>query len=151
MIDQDNKPHGAMAIADALRLAQSQGLDLIEIAPQAEPPVCRIADFGAFLYRQEKTERKQKARQKKTDIKGIRVTYNIGAHDRDMLLDRARKFIEQGHKVKIEMLLMGRQRAFRDRGKESLKEFAEQIADVAKVESDMGQQGHKYFLILVKK
>lgn len=151
MIDQENKPRGAMATADALRLAHDQGLDLVEIAPQAQPPVCRIADFGAFLYRQEKTERKQRARQKKVDIKGIRVTYNIGAHDRDMLLERARKFIEQGHKVKIEMLLMGRQRAFRDRGQENLKEFAAQLADVVKVESDMGRQGHKYFLILVKK
>lgn len=151
MIDDKNNALGPKPIAEAMRLAQAQGLDLVEIAPQANPPVCRITDFGAFLYRQEKTERKQKAKQRKVDIKGIRVTYNIGDHDREMLLDRARKFLEQGHKVKIEMLLMGRQRAFRNRGLEGLKEFADRLADVAKVESDMGQQGHKYFLILVKK
>lgn len=151
MIDQTNQSLGTMSTADALRLAHERGLDLVEVAPHAQPPTCRLVDYGAFVYRQEKTERKHRAKQKKVDVKGIRLTFTIGAHDREMLLQRARKFIGHGHKVKVEMLLKGRQRAFHNRGQEMLNGFAESLSDVAQKESDLGRQGHKYFLVLTHK
>ena len=139
-----------MPTAEAQNKAKGLGLDLVEVAPNAKPPVCRILDYGAYIYHQEKTERKQKAKQKKSEVTGIRLTYNIGEHDREMLQNRAKKFIEQGHKVKIEMLLMGRQRAHRDRGEEMLREFSKSLSDIAKIEQGIGKQGHKYFIILAK-
>ncbi|MFC1662668.1 translation initiation factor IF-3 [Patescibacteria group bacterium] len=151
VIDENNERIGVVSLDQARRLAEERGFDLVEVAPQAQPPVCRIVDYGSYIYHQEKTERKQKAKQKKTDVKGIRLTFNIGDHDRDMLIGRSRKFLEQGHKVKIEMLLMGRQRAHGERGKQMLNQFSESLSDIAKVEQDMGRQGHKYFLILTKK
>ncbi|MFH0951986.1 MAG: translation initiation factor IF-3 [Patescibacteria group bacterium] len=151
VIDDNNNRLGVMATDRAMNLAREQEIDLVEVAPNAKPPVCRIIDYGAFIYHQEKTERKQKARQKKTDVKGIRLTFNVGEHDRNMLIDRARKFISQGHKVKIEMLLRGRQRAYQDRAYTMLKEFGEAIADLARPEQDISRQGHKFFIILTRK
>lgn len=137
----------------ALELAQESDLDLVEVSPLAEPPVCRIMDYGAHLYQQEKKERKQKARQKKVDIKGIRLTLKIGPHDLDNRKNQALKFLEKGDKTKVELILRGRERAHADRAQDIMKKFAEEIAAVQSIiiEKNISRQGNRLFMILGKK
>src|SRR5688572_8395912 len=100
-----------METARALSIAQERGLDLVEVAPMAKPPVCKILDFGAFLYQQERQQRKAKAQQKKVELKGVRLGFGMGKADKERQQDLARKFMDEGHKVQLEMRLRGRENA----------------------------------------
>ena len=114
VIDDTGTALGQMETDKALALAQSKGLDLVEIAPMARPPVCKILDFNAFLYQQEKLLRKSKAHQKRVELKGIRLTFKMGEHDREVRLRQSRAFLDDGHKVQLEMRLRGRENALAD-------------------------------------
>lgn len=140
-----------MPTAEALRMAREQGLDLIEIVPNAKPPVARIADFGAWKFRQEKIERKQRAKQKKSEVKGIRLSFTIGEHDVEVRRKQALKFLENGDKVKPEIILRGRQIVHQGKARALLKEFASGLGEGIFVEQDISRQGKKFFLILAKK
>lgn len=146
VIDENNKPLGAMATRDALQLAQERGFDLVEVAPQANPPVCKFLDYGAYQYRLEKQQRKQRANQKQIEIKGIRLSLNIGEHDRDVRLNQAKKFLGEGDKVKVEMILRGRENAHQDLAREIMMKF---VADLgANVEQPISRQGKKFFCLI---
>lgn len=137
-----------MATRDALQLAQERGFDLVEVAPQANPPVCKLLDYGAYQYRLEKQQRKQRANQKQIEIKGIRLSLNIGQHDRDVRLNQAKKFLGDGDKVKVEMILRGRENAHQDLAREIMMKF---VADIgAKVEQPISRQGKKIFCLVGK-
>lgn len=140
-----------MSIHAALALAREQGLDIIEIAPQAQPPVVRITDYGAWKFRQEKMERKQKAKQHHAEVKGIRLSFTIGEHDLNVRKAQALKFLEKGDKVKPEIILRGRQIIHQDKAKGLLDAFAGGLGEGVFVEQAVTRQGKKFFMILAKR
>ena len=142
---------GIMSTAEALRLAREKERDLVEISPIAQPPVCKIVDFGQLKYEANKQERKQRVKQKKTEVKGIRLSTTIGEHDIDVRVKQARKFLEDGNKVQIELLLRGRQKAHPEIGKDVVLQFMEHLLDVAAIESSISLQGGKVSAILMPK
>jgi translation initiation factor IF-3 len=151
VIDETGKPLGPQPLASALELAKDRGLDLVEVAPKANPPVCKILDFGAYAYAAEKAYQKQKSHQKRIEVKGIRISFQMGEHDRGVREQQSRKFLAVGHKVKLEMILRGRQNAHKDRAADIMNGFATTLADVGAVEAPLSQQGNKLFLLLTAK
>lgn len=112
VIDHEGNMLGVLPTATAYAKAQEAGFDLVEVNPKAVPPIAKFLDFGKFQYEQEKQKQKQKAKNKKVDVKGIRLTFKIGVHDREVRLNQAVGFFEKGHKVKIDLVLRGREHAF---------------------------------------
>ncbi len=141
MIDDEGRMLGVMPTYQALALAQEQGLDLVEVNPTVRPSIAKIMDFGQFQYKQSKIAQAQKAKVKKVEIKGIRLSFKIGQHDKDMRLKQARKFLEEGHKVKLEMVLRGRERAHMDLARENMMKFVSEIGDYAVVEVPLSRMG----------
>ncbi len=113
--------------AEAFRIAQERGLDLIEIAPTVNPPVCRIMDFGKFKYEREKGEREHGKKQKESEIKSIRLGFAIGKHDLELRARQAQKFLERGDKVKIDLRLRGREKALGQVALQKFKDFLNMI------------------------
>lgn len=111
VIDADGKNLGIMETPEALRRAQEQGLDLIEISPSAQPPVCKITEFGKFKYAHEKFERERGKKQKESELKGVRIGFTTGRHDLEMRATQVAKFLADGDKVRIDMRLRGREKA----------------------------------------
>lgn len=146
VIDENNKPLGVLAIQEALRIAQERGFDLVEVGPKANPPVCKLLDYGAYLYRQEKLQRQQRAKTKQIEVKGIRLSLKMGSHDRDIRLQQAKKFLAKGDKVKLEMIFRGRENAHRDLGGQIIQQFITDLG--AKVEQPISRQGNKFFCLL---
>jgi len=127
VIDEQGVNHGVMAIADALLLAKEQESDLVEVSPLAVPPVCKITDYGKLQYHQAKQEQQQKAKQKKVETKGIRIGFRTDDHDLLFKKNQAEKFLSKGNKVRIEMILRGREKAMQEKAKENLNEFIKSI------------------------
>ncbi|MCC7294419.1 MAG: translation initiation factor IF-3 [Acidobacteria bacterium] len=111
VIDEEKKPLGVMAAHEALALARNRGLDLVEIAPQAQPPVCRIMDYGKFLYELHKRDHEAKKHQKQVLLKEIKFRPKISIHDYDFKLKHVQRFLEEGNKVKITIMLRGREKS----------------------------------------
>lgn len=116
-----------MSSYEALNIAREKSLDLVEIAPVARPPVLKIMDFGKFQYQKSKQDQKSKAKQKKVDIKGIRIGVRTDDHDLDFKKNQAEKFLKKGDKVKIEIIMRGREKAHQDLGRKNLEEFVKSI------------------------
>ncbi len=133
---------------EALRTARERGLDLVEVSPVAQPPVCRIVNYGRFTYQMERQERKSKSRQKKVEVKGIRLSLTISTHDTEVRRQRARKFLDEGHKVKVEMILRGRENQHRDRARTLLSEFVAALGADVRMESPVTQQGNRLNVLL---
>lgn len=127
VIDEDGSNLGVMETPEALRIAQERGLHLIEIAPTANPPVCKIMDFGKFKYEREKGEREHGKKQKEVEVKGIRIGFTTGKHDLQMRADQIKKFIEDGDKVRIQMKLTGREKAHGPLALQKFKEFLDML------------------------
>lgn len=127
---------GALDTYKAIEIARERGLDLVEIAPTAKPPVCKIIDFGKYKYQQAKKEQKQKAKQKKTEIKGIRIGLSTSSHDLEHKAEQATGFLKEGNKVRIEIKLKGREKAHQDLAKEKLNDFLKLIPVEHKVEEE---------------
>lgn len=130
-----------------MNLAKEKGLDLVEISPKANPPVAKILDFGQFKYELKKREQKDRIKRKKSEIKGIRLSLRIGQHDKELRIRQAKKFLDQGHKVKIEMILKGRERAYFDRAKEIINQFIESLGNI-KTEQPITRQGGNLITII---
>lgn len=120
---------GVMPTEKAITLAQEKELDLVEVSPKAELPVCKIIDFGNFKYQKEKEARKQKAQSKEVDIKGVRITFRIGDHDFDVRRAQAKRFLERGDKVKVELPLRGREKAHKDVARELMERFLNAVRE----------------------
>ncbi len=118
-----------METPEALRLAQEQGLDLIEIVPTARPPVCRIMDFGKFKYEREKGEREHGKKQKEVEIKGLRIGFTTGRHDLELRAKQALKFLEEGDKVRVDMRLSGREKAHGNLALQKFNQFIAMLGD----------------------
>jgi len=130
-------------------LAQEAGLDLVEVAPKANPPVCKILDYGKYLYKQSKQDQKQKRGQKQTEMKGIRITFRINEHDLQTKRKQAEKFLKKNNSVKVTMMFKGREAAYSDLAKTKLDLFYNSLQDVAHMEVAPKKQGNTMFMILV--
>lgn len=140
-----------MAIEKALELARSKEMDLVEVAPMAKPPVCKVLDFGKFLYRQKKQEQKQKKGQKQTEVKSLRLSVRTDTHDLETKSNKIRQFLADRHLVKISLVMRGRELSHVDLGFEKIKKFAEMIKDFAAIQEGPKKQGNTIFLLLAPK
>jgi len=151
VIDEDGKNLGVLEREQALSIAHERGLDVILVSPGANPPVSKLIDQGKFRYEQEKQLRKQKAHQKKIEIKGVRLTFKMGVHDKELRKMQAARFMEKGHKVKIEMMLRGRERQFGEMAIENIKKFINSFGQNIALEQQVSIQGNRLSAIIYKK
>lgn len=135
-------------IEQALLMARERELDLVEISPDANPPVCKIVDYQKFLYNQKKKQKEMKVNQTKVVMKQIRLGAEIGDHDFGFKMEHAKKFLEEGNKVMATIFFRGRAIVHKDRGHTVLKECVEFLKDVAQIETDIRMEGKKMFIIL---
>lgn len=148
MIDEAETQLGIMGIEKALGLAKERGFDLVEVSPQARPPVCRLIDFGKFLYRQRKLEQKHKAMQKKAEVKGIRISLRTDKHDIEVKVKKAKEFLKEGNSVKVALIFKGREITHFDLALLKMQEMRDALKDVAKVDQEPKKQGYNLFMIL---
>lgn len=152
VVDEKEKNLGIMSIQKALQLAQERELDLVEVSPKAQPPVTKIMDYGQFKYEKEKEMRKQKAHQKKFEIKGVRLSSRIGEHDLEIRKNQAIKFLEQGHKVQIELILRGREKRNPQLSRDVIENFINLLNQEmpVKIEQPISKQGGKFSMLIAK-
>ncbi len=148
LIDANGEQLGVVAIDEARRRADDSGLDLVEVAPEARPPVCKIMDYGKFKYLQKKREHDAKKKSHATQLKEIRVRPKIDKHDLEFKVNRAREFLESGHKVQFNMLFRGREMAHQDVGRGVMDRIIEALGDVAKVERPARMEGKRMTCLL---
>ncbi|MBI5621957.1 translation initiation factor IF-3 [Candidatus Falkowbacteria bacterium] len=147
LIDENGEMVGVVDLTEALRRAEEAELDLVEVSPKAAPPVCKIMSFGSFKYKKEKEAKAQKQKQKVVEMKGIRLSLRIGAHDLEVRATQAKKFLDNNNKVKIEMILKGRERQYSDQAREVMQSFIRQLGEV-KIEQPFTKQGGKLSMIV---
>src|SRR3989344_8743608 len=133
VIDEAGKALGEMETPKAIAVARERELDLVEVFPKASPPVCKILDYGHFQYQQSRKSQAQKGGMKKTETKGIRISFKIGKHDLDLRQSQAIKFLGKGDKVKVEMILRGREKAFTKDAVEKVAGFVSSINSQSRV------------------
>ena len=151
VIGQDGEQLGIMATSAALALAEEKQLDLVKIAPQAKPPVCKIMDYGKYRFEQSKREREMRKNQKVIVIKEVQLSATIEEHDIDVKFRAAEKFLKDGNKVKVSIRFRGRQIAHSEIGLDVMKDFAERCKDVAVVERKPIMEGRNMTMILAPK
>lgn len=132
----------------ALELAQNQGLDLVEVSPEAKPPVCRIMDYGKYKYLQTKKKKEAKKHQTVIQLKEIKFRPNTDDHDFNFKLKNINKFLEEGNKVKVTIVFRGREMVYRDKGRDMLADIAEKIGEKAQRETDPKMEGRQMMMIL---
>jgi translation initiation factor IF-3 len=142
---------GIVTLQDAIRIANELELDLIEISPNAEPPVCKIADYKKFLYEQKKKKKELKANSAKQEIKEIRFGPNTDEHDFEFKLKHAEKFLQEGNKVRAYVFFKGRAIVYKERGEVLLLQFAQKLSELGKVEQLPKLEGKKMFLLMAPK
>lgn len=148
LIGEEGAQLGIVSRQEALEKARELGTDLVEVAPQADPPVCRLMSYGKYKYRQKK---KTKQKQHVSQLKELRLRPKTDVHDLQTKIRQARKFLERKDKVLVNMMFRGRERAHTEIGKEILLKFAQELADIAKIEKDVTLDGRRMGLILAPK
>jgi translation initiation factor IF-3 len=151
LIGPDSQQIGVMPIKEALAYAAEAHLDLVEVAPQATPPVCRVMDYGKFKYQQSKKQQEARRRQTTIQVKEIKVRPKIEEHDMDFKLRNTRRFLAEGDKVKISVIFRGREIAHTDRGFKLLAQMTEALADVGTVEQNPRLEGRNLSMIVTPK
>ena len=155
VIDENGVGAGEMPTQQALRMAEQAGLDVVEVNPKVQPPVVKIMDYGQFKYKKEKEAQKQKVKQKKVEIKGIRLSVRISQHDFDFRLDQAKRFLERGDKLKLELILKGRERQHPEKAEETMKKFYQALKATPnlnmEIEQGLTKQGGRFNIVLINK
>ena len=151
LISNDGDQLGVVSLQDALNKADNVGLDLVEISPNTNPPVCKILDYGKYIYEKQKLEKKNKKKQHVIHVKEIRVRPNTGDHDLLTKLSRAKKFLEAGDKVKITVMYRGREIARQDMGVDTLNRVVDILDDFAEIDKQANMEGRRLSLILSPK
>ena len=151
LIGQDGEQLGIMSSKEAYALAVEAGLDLIRIAPQAKPPVCKIMDYGKFRYEQSRKEKVARKKQKTVELKEVRLSPNIDTNDLNTKSNAARKFLTKGDKVKVTLRFRGREITHMNDSKHILDEFAEALSDIAVIEKQPKQEGRSMTMVLAEK
>ena len=150
LIGEDGQVVGIMSSKEALKIAKEAELDLVKIAPQAKPPVCKIVDYGKYRYEMARKEKEAKKKQKTMEIKEVRFSPNIDTNDLNTKINMARKFISHGDKVKVTLRFRGRERAHVEQTKGILDEFAEQLSDIAVVDKPAKFEGRSMIMFLTQ-
>lgn len=148
VLDSEGKQVGVLKKFEALQYARDLGLDLVEVAPNAKPPVARIVDFNKFLYQQEKKKREEKKKAKVSETKEVRLGPNMGAHDLDTMTRRARDFLEDNDKVRLVVRFAGRQIVHPENGRRTLNAVISALSEVSKVEKEAHFEGKKLITII---
>jgi len=153
LIDETGKQIGVIPISQALRMAQERELDLVEVAPGAKPPVCRLLNYGKFLYEKTKKERQARKAQKIIEIKEIRMRPQIGEHDVAFKSKRVREFLADGAKVRLRVRFRGRERSYPEIGRDLLKQLGDTFLDVATIEQvpTIEEEARSVFMLLAPK
>ncbi len=148
LIDSNGDQLGVKTRQEALEIAQTRNLDLVLVAPNAKPPVCRIMDYGKYRYEQQKKEKEARKKQKVINIKEVRFTPGIGDHDFETKLKNAKKFLEKGDKLKASVRFRGRAITHKELGQDVLNRLAEELKDIATIESRPKMEGRNMFMML---
>jgi translation initiation factor IF-3 len=151
VVGDDGEFMGIMPVADALEKAQETGLDLVEVAPKAEPPVCKIMDYGKFRYQQQKRAHEAKKKQSVIQVKEVKVRPKIDDHDYQFKLQHVRRFLTAGDKAKVSIWFRGREIVHRDLGRKILERFIEDTQDIGEVESLPRMEGRNMTITLMAK
>ena len=151
VISEDGEQLGIMSSKDAMKLAREAELDLVKIAPKAQPPVCKIIDYGKYKYELTRKEKEAKKKQKTVEVKEVRLSPNIDTNDLNTKMNNAKKFITKGNKVKVTLRFRGREMAHMQQSKHILDDFAEMLADVAVIEKPAKQEGRSMSMVLTEK
>lgn len=151
VISSDGQQLGIMSADKALNLAEQQNLDLVKIAPQSKPPVCKIMDYGKYRFEQAKREKEARKNQHVVDIKEVRLSLNIDTHDFNTKLNNALKFIKHGDKVKVSIRFRGREMGHPEIGLDTMKRFAEACSEVAVIEKPAKLEGRNMLMFLAPK
>ncbi|WP_072866154.1 translation initiation factor IF-3 [Desulforamulus hydrothermalis] len=151
VVDADNNQLGIMSVKEALRLAEERQLDLVEVAPQAKPPVCRIMDYGKFKYEQSKREKEAKKKQRIIQVKEVKLRPRIEEHDYIVKAKNAERFLKDGDKVKVTIMFRGREIVHTELGKKLLDRLAEDLKELCLVERQAKLEGKNMIMILAPK
>ncbi len=151
VIDSDGSQLGIMPASQALEKAYARNLDLVKIAPQAKPPVCKIIDYGKFRFEQAKREKEARKNQRVVEIKEIRLSLNIDTHDFNTKMGHAKRFLEEGNKVKVSIRFRGREMGHPEHGYDTMNRFAQACAEFANVEKPAKLEGRNMLMFLAPK
>ena len=151
VIAENGDQLGVMPVKEAMKLAQEAELDLVKIAPKAQPPVCKIIDYGKYRYELARKEKEAKKKQKTVEVKEVRLSPNIETNDLNTKVNNAKKFISKGNKVKVTLRFRGREMAHVQQSKHILDDFAESLAEVAVVEKAPKVEGRSISMVLAEK
>ena len=151
VIGADNNQVGIISLQEALKLADEAGLDLVEVAPQAEPPVCRIMDYGKYKYKQSKKAHQAHRKQKGGGVKEIKLRPMIEEHDYQVKLRHAQEFLSAGHRLKLAVVFYGRERSHRDIGRKILERLTEDLVALGRAEGDVEEERRSIALDIVPK
>ena len=151
LIGEDGKQLGIMSSREAMKIAKEAELDLVKIAPQAKPPVCKIIDYGKYRYELARKEKEAKKKQKTIEVKEVRLSPNIDVNDLNTKVASARKFIEKGNKVKVTLCFRGREMAHVQSSKHILEDFAKALEDIAIVDKPAKMEGRSMAMFLTEK
>ncbi|WP_196793564.1 translation initiation factor IF-3 [Bartonella tamiae] len=151
LIDDEGQNHGIIATQDALAMADEAGLDLVEIVPNAEPPVCKIIDLGKLKYQNQKKASEARKKQKTVEIKEIKMRPNIDSHDYGVKMKAVSRFLEDGDKVKITLRFRGREMAHQELGMKLLNRVKDDTVDIAKVEAEPKLEGRQMMMVVAPK
>jgi translation initiation factor IF-3 len=151
LIDSEGQNRGAIPTLDALKLAEEAGLDLVEIVPNADPPVCKILDYGKFRYLEQKKQAEARKRQKIVEVKEIKLRPGIDDHDYEVKMKAVRRFFEEGDKVKVTLRFRGREMAHQDIGYRLLERVKHETNTFAKVELEPSMEGRQMVMVLAPK
>lgn len=151
LIDHEGENRGVLDPRDALRMAEDVGLDLVEISPNATPPVCKIMDFGKFKYEQQKKANEARKKQHIIEIKEVKFRPNIDKHDYDVKMRNVTRFLEDGDKVKVTLRFRGREMAHQDLGRDVLERIAADTLELGKVESMPKMEGRQMIMVIAPK
>lgn len=148
VITDDGQQAGILPLQEALRLAQEKGLDLVEVAPNADPPVCRVMDFGKFKYEQQKKQQEARKKQTTVQLKEIKVRPKTDEHDYQTKLKHAKRFLEAGDRCKITVFFRGREIVHKDRGETMLERFISDLQDIGRLEQEARAEGRTMNIIM---
>ena len=151
VIAENGDQLGVMPVKEAMKLAQEAELDLVKIAPKAQPPVCKIIDYGKYRYELARKEKEAKKKQKTVEVKEVRISPNIDTNDLNTKVNNAKKFIAKGNKVKVTLRFRGREMAHMQQSKHILDDFAKMLEDVAVVEKPAKLEGRSMSMVLTEK
>ena len=151
LVDADGKMRGIVDIEDAIKMAEEEGLDLVEVSPNADPPVCKILDYGKYKYEQQKKANEARKKQKTVDVKEVKMSPRIEKNDYEVKMRNARRFLGNGDKVKVTMRFRGREMAHQEIGREIYARIQEELEEISIIELAPKFEGRQMIMILAPK